>query len=701
MGRNLLFAFALTCPMLVVGTNGVQAQNILGRGAKAAATVVTNQPSVGKLNAGPAKMVAVDDPTQFGTIQEVIFEDFSKMTTGKIGEPDRNTELTSNEISSYPVWINLKPEYTLTEGWGGYNIYPAGGCVAIMGDEGGKVNTPMLDCAGNQGVVFIQFKACTDNGMMAQPLNVGAAETYNMQPSWDFIGTDDYVMDITSEWKTYTYMFYGAGHYTLFNLAFNPPQNPGWGNIYLDDIKVFTVKPFINMPEAKHYADYNGESFVAKWSSVPDATSYILNVYTKGAYGNRTYLLQNQTVNGTSFKVDNIVSGDTYYYSVQAVDKDGHKSFECPEYEVFDLVSPVMGDLTISSENYTATWSPVPSAEVYNYWAYALREAENDGPFTITDNSLRGLKLPQSYLDNNPDGMTWTEDNQTTYTFDAYLINPSNQAGWVAKNGMPYPNSVAVDGFQYVYNGSDAGLVSPELDLSKDGGKISINMNLRGENTTVWLQDGSKEDRVTRCCVALFNWDESKGDYTQAELVYTGNPSATEFKNFSVELTKGSSRSKIGIYAIYAPGNLYIQDLKINQNYIRGDQLNDPFFFARYNADTSVDVTVPEYAKNKQLSHRVSAIKTNPYTRELKESAFSELKNIGEVISSISNVSLTNAPVKVVDGKLSVTTNGNVEIYTINGACVYNGRANGTSLISLPNGTYIVKTNEGSVKVTF
>lgn len=66
----------------------------------------------------------------------------------------------------------------------------------------------MLDCSGNQGVVFLEFKARTDDNAQPQSLIVEGAETHNMSPTWDFLGTG-VASDITAEWKTYTFTYYG------------------------------------------------------------------------------------------------------------------------------------------------------------------------------------------------------------------------------------------------------------------------------------------------------------------------------------------------------------------------------------------------------------------------------------------------------------------------------------------------------------
>lgn len=58
-------------------------------------------------------------PSQYGTEQLVMKEDFSKMTAGSEATPDVNNSLIKDEFE-YP-WINTKDEFFNTPGWGSGN----------------------------------------------------------------------------------------------------------------------------------------------------------------------------------------------------------------------------------------------------------------------------------------------------------------------------------------------------------------------------------------------------------------------------------------------------------------------------------------------------------------------------------------------------------------------------------------------------
>ena len=106
---------------------------------------------------------------------------------------------------------------------------------------------------------------------------------------------------------------------------------------------------------------------------------------------------------------------------------------------------------------------------------------------------------------------------------------------------MAYAEGFAcVDAYHYLYNGEQAGIISPELDLSKDGGNISLSVRLCGENAAYWDVNGDKHEGVVQCAVALFNYSEETGSFEQAELVYTDEVKA-DWQTFNVQLTQGAA----------------------------------------------------------------------------------------------------------------------------------------------------------------
>lgn len=713
MRKELLLSAALGMGFLAVPTIS-NAQQLASRVSNATKAPTSQRITTPTAKAQGALRAEALNPADYGQVVEILGEDFSLMTTGSVGNPDKDTELWYVREDGN-AWMTMRDGYTHQSGWGGAYIYPAGGTVAIgNGDEPGHLNTCMMDLSGNDQIAFVQFDMRTDDGQPDQTVIVEGAETFNMAPSWRVLGGSQ-IDGISSEWKTYTLMFQNAGAYSLFNIFHPQKQGEALCNIYVDNFRVYQVNPYVKMPTLYGHSYYTGESFNVSWSKVENADHYLLNVYwVDETNGNaKMYAAENQVVNDTTFTVNGIISGKNYYYVVQSVDAAGHKSFEPTPKLICDLEAPK--DLTATDINqdngtFTASWEAAPSAERYNYWAYCDRKATQDGPMRLTDEDFTGVKCPDGTLGEGW-GYSMTEaewketsvTNPSYFSMDNYVIQPINQGGWVAKNGFPLADGcIKVDGYQYVYNNSDAGLISPELDLSKNGGKITINVDLWGDTETLQYEDGSKVDYTAQCAVALFNWDPAKNDFTQAELIYVKDLN-TSWQNRTIELTKGTDRSIIGLYCVGSPANLFFDNLKIDQDYKAGETFVDPIVYHRWWEGTSVDVQIPIRGNLGNITHRVTAIKGNPETGAIVESLPSDTEFVGRYESTdVKSVNLlSKANVRVEGQTIVVNGNGLVQVYTLDGALVAKAEANGQARITVPSGAYIVKTNNESVKVVF
>lgn len=714
MRKELLLSAALGMGFLAVPTIS-NAQQLASRVSNATKAPTSQRITTPTAKVQGALRAEALNPADYGQVVEILNEDFSLMTTGSVGNPDKDTELWYVREDGN-AWMTMRDGYTHQSGWGGGYIYPAGGTVAIANpDEPGHLNTCMMDLSGNDQIAFVQFDMRTDDGQPDQTVIVEGAETFNMAPSWRVLGGSQ-IDGISSEWKTYTLMFQNAGAYSMFNM-FHPQMTQGevLGNIYVDNFRVYQVNPYVKMPTLYGHSYYTGESFNVSWSKVENADHYLLNVYwVDETNGNaKMYAAENQSVSDTTFTVNGIISGKNYYYVVQSVDAAGHKSFEPTPKLICDLEAPK--DLTATDINqdngtFTASWEAAPSAERYNYWAYCDRKATQDGPMRLTDEDFTGVKCPDGTLGEGW-GYSMTEaewketsvTNPSYFSMDNYVIQPINQGGWVAKNGFPLADGcIKVDGYQYVYNNSDAGLISPELDLSKNGGKITINVDLWGDTETIQYEDGSKVDYTAQCAVALFNWDPAKNDFTQAELIYVKDLNSS-WQNRTIELTKGTDRSIIGLYCVGSPANLFFDNLKIDQDYKAGETFVDPIVYHRWWEGTSVDVQIPIRGNLGNITHRVTAIKGNPETGAIVESLPSDTEFVGRYESTdVKSVNLlSKANVRVEGQTIVVNGNGLVQVYTLDGALVAKAEADGQARITVSSGAYIVKTNNESVKVVF
>ena len=159
------------------------------------------------------------------------------------------------------------------------------------------INTPMLNVSANGGIAWVRFKARAKSAEELPVVMVEAAETHNMSPTWDMMGSAQ-LPQISEQWQEYTMYFYGGGEYSIFNIvSVGAP-------VYIDDLEVFTVKQHVATPTMLPYSNYQGTSFDANWTAVEGATGYKVNVYSINKETSETeYLFKEQPVTTNMFHV--------------------------------------------------------------------------------------------------------------------------------------------------------------------------------------------------------------------------------------------------------------------------------------------------------------------------------------------------------------------------------------------------------------
>lgn len=649
-------------------------------------------------------------PADYGKEVDIVKENFAKMTTGSQDAPDYDTDLNDYEMQDN-AWINMLNDFTQTPGWGSHNAYSAGGSIYLEADNEtqGQLNTPMLNVSRNSGICFLQFDARVpeDNEVVEQVV-VEAAETYNMQPSWKFLGNTQ-LPQLTTDWQTYTIQFYEGGEYTLFNIVnYSAP-------VLIDNVRVFQVDQYVATPTPnphKNYArvDDNTAKFDLSWSAVDGAESYVLNVYDKDANGKpQNYIQKDVEVKDNKFTVDNAVTGTIYYYTVSAK-KGEHVSMPSVEVQVKGIVEPVLSvSSAINGDKYTAEWKNVGGAERYNYISYFKQEATEDCLMEVSKLNLVGMKYDSDDME-----VEYSVDNPTSYTLDrGALADEVGQAGWTVKHYAIYKDALTIDAFWTVEAKSDAGLISPEMDLSKDGGKFRVNLRACAEYLPAY-------EAYPQAAVALFNYDEEKGDYVQSELIYAGDKTVNgDWKRYDCDFTTGTARSIVGIYGTWAPGNLYLSDVAIHQNYKKGDSFLNPFHYLNWlvpgtGETTSVEVTIPAKAYEREIYHQAQSVRVKAEGDQFSgatflESRFSDLQKVGfcPLTNGVNDAKLnvSGATVSLAGNNIVVNNpqKAAVALYTLDGMLVASDNSC-AEVVTLPvaaHGKYVVKVGKQSVKLVF
>ena len=649
-------------------------------------------------------------PADYGKEVDIVKENFAKMTTGSQDAPDYDTDLNDYEMYDN-AWINMLDDFTQTPGWGSHNAYSAGGAIYLEADNEtqGQLNTPMLNVSRNSGICFLQFDARVpeDNEVVEQVV-VEAAETYNMQPSWKFLGNTQ-LPQLTTDWQTYTIQFYEGGEYTLFNIVnYSAP-------VLIDNVRVFQVDQYVATPTPnphKNYArvDDNTAKFDLSWSAVDGAESYVLNVYDKDANGKpQNYIQKDVEVKDNKFTVDNAVTGTIYYYTVSAK-KGEHVSMPSVEVQVKGIVEPVLSvSSPINGDKYTAEWKNVGGAERYNYISYFKQEATEDCLMEVSKLNLVGMKYDSDDME-----VEYSVDNPSSYTLDrGALADEIGQAGWTVKHYAIYKDALTIDAFWTVEAKSDAGLISPEMDLSKDGGKFRVKLRACAEYLPAY-------EAYPQAAVALFNYDEEKGDYVQSELIYAGDKNVNgDWKRYDCDFTTGTARSIVGIYGTWAPGNLYLSDVAIHQNYKKGDSFLNPFHYLNWlvpgtGETTSVEVTIPAKAYERDIYHQAQSVRVKAEGDQFSgatflESRFSDLQKVGfcPLTNGVNDAKLnvSGATVSLAGNNIVVNNpqKAEVALYTLDGMLVAsdNSCAEVVTLPAAAHGKYVVKVGKQSVKLVF
>lgn len=675
----------------------------------------------------------------YGTLTEILYEDFSLMSSGSIAQPDIKTQMWISRKQAedegwgddYSPWRNMLDGYTQKPGWGTENAYPAGGSLFFFASENrgqAHINTCLVDGSMGEGVCVLEFKTRAMDGETNAGLLIEGAETRNMGPTWDILGTA-VAPEAGSEWITVQAMFQHCGPTTIFNICQMLPQQ-----CYIDDLRVYTLDQYVRTPVLKAHTDYTDQSFTANWQPVEGAEKYLVNVYTETVTGNpmegesveRTYLYNDleATTNSLSINTSGDKHAGTYYYTVRAV-KGTHTSIESLPQMVFDIVAPTGLASTVHDDGmtYDAQWNQVLNAERYNYWAYNERVAEQDGEFVVSYENFDGICFPGTDVST---GWTILFPDPDNGTFDDFYPDSGlDQAGWHAESGAPYEDFICVDAYHYIYNNKMAGLESPEMDLSKDGGKAHLSVSLAGELIPESMLDpktGEIVDAQVECAVAVFNWNDELRDYEQTSIAYAkdANGKGVEgfWKDFDFDLTGLGERCIVGIFGVNAPGNLYIDNVKLTQNYQKGQSLNEPFVYAHWFDPTQggtvelaegdpvkVTIGMDPKVRHQKVTHKVSAVRGRTEGQGMFasavriESPFTELLLVREPLGVQSlNFDKEGFEVSITpDGLVSVSA-GTMTVYDLKGQTLCQGQA---SFQLAERGVYLVKSAGKTVKVMF
>ncbi len=633
----------------------------------------------------PSRVPMLDNNLQrFGTMVPVLTESFANLTKGSVGNPDIPWDpaydnsldhLIMSEVIWYStsdpeykyddVWSNIKSQYIAphtwmgkTRDWGGTNVFQAGGTICLYGSvydqpmspigvapTESHLNTPLLDLTGSDAA-YITFQARVDKFNEIATFQVDAAETNYMTATWDVYGSCDLTAELSTEWKTYTVYILNGGPSTIFNIY------SAGTSVYIKDLEVGILNQHVNTPVVRKHSDYQGTSFNANWYPVEGADSYVLTVVT---YNEETGLdeavIDNVNVGNVISYTVPAISGQEYNYQVAAV-KGQYQSLFSDMVNVFDVVPPVFTQVSaINDMTYTAGWSTVDSAECYRYIAYADRVAQEDGPFVVTDMSLLTL------TDAEGERLPYTRDN----TWDKQYSGPNQiygaeQPNWIGQHWCPYADCLVLCPFFPTSSGGldPTSLQSGLMDLSKDGGKFTVEVEICCDPWEVKDAWGFPVDVYGDCVLGLYDHTQDTDEDVQVLLYYTGNgqdqnhdtlghpikyanqPLKAKWQKYTFNVDCGTEAMTVAFFGINTYGDMYFRNLKITQNYKKGESFLDPVVYHHYyEGGNQIEVNLPERAEGWDIYHQVAAVKgrvIDQYTQEIVVSKYNELSEVGPAL---------------------------------------------------------------------
>ena len=710
---------------------------------------------------------------KYGEFEELLYEDFSKLTTGSVGNPDFNTNLYDPfkrtdpyDNSQYEIpWYSFNPDYLNTKGvydsnhetdsrWGVNNGFPAGGALYMYLQDDDEdcefsqchVNTCLIDCSKYQGDVLLQFDAFTDNAESTNFISqVEAAETNGMGPSWNVLGSLT-LPEINSERKTYTILFRGADKSTIFNIVGQRGALERGGDIYgnsfyIDNIKVSVLKPFVNAPENLKMKYYKGDNFKLAWDKVEGADKYLVDVYTKQVIQNDMgytqetigdYLLQDNETTDNFLQVNNAKNGEVYYYRVRAM-KGNQVSMESnEEKQILGVVAPALELVdSYADSKYTAMWKPVPGAERYNYQAFAANKITEDTKLAVVNTNFEGMPYNHGF---EWKVTSWGNEIVEQYDTPKYSTtepDPSavtgtytcldKMSGWMAYSWALYKDALVIDGYQSFNNGNNASLQCAPMDLSKDNGKFDVTITLKGECAEGYV-DQDNNPVYAHAALATFVYDQELDDYVQGETKFIADTNDKEWKTTTCSFSNGSEDMTFGVFATYAPSNLFIHDIKIEQNYKAGDTFMKSFDYyyraegveVEKNGEKYLSMEIPLVGETagKDVYHRMQSVRLGQAANQFTSATFCEsqwskptlvAENVVTGIEKTTEVGKKSATVFMQGDNLVINNPAGeeVHIFGMNGAELNADKSGNASIkMAMPaDNSFIVKVGKQSIKI--
>lgn len=197
----------------------------------------------------------------------IVEEHFDALTDGTEDAPSTTSLLDDyGWVIDVADWARFAPECTY--GWGGHDLYSAGGAIAAM--KGGFLNTPTGDYSGNLRMT------CRLRLVKGQDLKSAPLDIVLMRRS-KFEDHKRITVNLTEDWQNITFTA-DNGWFEDDVIQFFTMDSFDY---LIDDIVIEHQVKAIPVPEIGYPTDITESGFTANWMPSNGAEEYLLNVYTK------------------------------------------------------------------------------------------------------------------------------------------------------------------------------------------------------------------------------------------------------------------------------------------------------------------------------------------------------------------------------------------------------------------------------------
>lgn len=470
----------------------------------------------------------------------------------------------------------LHPEFFHAPGWKGLNIGygKEPGEIYLSMEEDVYIQTPPIELSADGGKVTITFeykRGSWDNQLTTTDnVYVQLRDRANGMDS-GITGIYSNPTQVTTEWKEYTVTLMGGT--ADCSVRFWTGSYMG----YLRNLKVKQVRPELDAPVADSFSNFTGESFTANWREVQGAEHYLLSVFTLNGTM-RDYTLQDVKVTGTSYAVSGLDPKKTYHYSVKAVGGT-LTSDESNIVKCFGISQPEIRDFAnVSKEGFDVYWNDAVNAELYQLETYLEHTAPADGKYYLFDEDF--LNTPNQ--DARPDSPV------TGSTTAIWLDDYSNRSNWYVKQPAFSADCITLNNI-LASMGMYGEIDGPTMDLSADGGRVTVEMRVRvlesggaGSLGLYMLNSVPKVNEFTSDKIVdrIELWDDVSE--------YDGL--STSWQNRTFTLCGGNEESYIAIQAYGYGALIQIDRLAVYQELKKGDKVRVPYrSIVTYDTEASIN----------------------------------------------------------------------------------------------------------------